>query len=344
MRLRMQGYTIDVYDNIINQIPLLQTLSETNEQLIELDQVSYDFMITLIKCMEQKQEQEQKSMYQMYMNLYHIDHKITMKNLQYLGLNEIFDTLYPSFQDFKRLKEYDAEKIAQLVFEHNKNVLKCGARHYYHFTSHYWEEIIGTKDFVKLIAQTLDIYENKYDFSADNEQEMSEHLQEWICVNFDPIIEYQLDRNKYLIVFENGIYDLRTHRFRNGDPCDYMSKNSSVLYPYEPLFSNFNVLNNILIHCFPNESERQCALDHFSECLFFDRNLGFPQPLIIAVRNQCDFLLMDILSWTICYDECYYFEENETMNTILYITSKQYLNEIDNHVKRYTDKKKNYNK
>jgi P4 family phage/plasmid primase-like protien len=43
----------------------------------------------------------------------------------------------------------------------------------------------------------------------------------------------KLDENKYLLGFENGIYDLNTHNFRDGKPDDYVSLSTKINYiPY----------------------------------------------------------------------------------------------------------------
>lgn len=47
---------------------------------------------------------------------------------------------------------------------------------------------------------------------------------------YDPRFEELLDSNPYLIGFENGIYDLRTHKFRDGVPDDFISLSTNYEY------------------------------------------------------------------------------------------------------------------
>lgn len=49
-------------------------------------------------------------------------------------------------------------------------------------------------------------------------------LRECRQVFYDEYFAEKLNHNKYLIAFKNGVLDLKTHIFRNGNPDDYLSK------------------------------------------------------------------------------------------------------------------------
>ena len=75
-----------------------------------------------------------------------------------------------------------------------------------------------------------------------------------------------LDRNKYIIRFRNGIYDLKTHVFRDGLPEDYCSLRLGVDY-VEFGESDEKVLqvNDFFMKIFPDRSVREYFIDIASE-------------------------------------------------------------------------------
>ena len=76
----------------------------------------------------------------------------------------------------------------------------------------------------------------------------------------------KLDKNKYLIAFENGIYDLKLNIFRSGRPEDYISKNMPIKYREfdddDPLVLE---VVDFFEKIFPDRSIRDYFLDTSSE-------------------------------------------------------------------------------
>ena len=79
---------------------------------------------------------------------------------------------------------------------------------------------------------------------------------------YDNKFEEKLDDNKYLIGFNNGVYDLRTNCFRNGCPDDYLSLTTG--YDYNDKFTDESpeviALNKFLLSVFPDEDLRKYVL------------------------------------------------------------------------------------
>lgn len=76
-----------------------------------------------------------------------------------------------------------------------------------------------------------------------------------------------LNSNKNLIVFKNGVYDLKTHVFRDGVPSDNMSM--SVNYNYRAKHSKkYGELLQFLEDIQPNEEEREFLLTYLSHALY----------------------------------------------------------------------------
>ncbi len=77
----------------------------------------------------------------------------------------------------------------------------------------------------------------------------------------------KLDTNSYLIGFENGVYDLKTHVFRDGKQDDMCTM--SVGYNYsEDKSENYNSLIQFLKDIQPDEKEREYLLTFLSTALF----------------------------------------------------------------------------
>ena len=87
-------------------------------------------------------------------------------------------------------------------------------------------------------------------------------LRECAPLFYDPLFEEKLDDNKYLVGFNNGIYDLKIGLFRKGSPDDYVSLTTKYDY-----MSNLNddsvevsTLIKFLTSVFPNDELRKYVL------------------------------------------------------------------------------------
>ncbi len=75
-----------------------------------------------------------------------------------------------------------------------------------------------------------------------------------------------LDRNKYIIRFKNGIYDLKTHAFRDGLPEDYCSLCLGVDYvEFEESDEKVLQVHDFFMKIFPDVSVREYFIDIASE-------------------------------------------------------------------------------
>ncbi|KAG1656968.1 hypothetical protein FOA52_004354 [Chlamydomonas sp. UWO 241] len=77
--------------------------------------------------------------------------------------------------------------------------------------------------------------------------------------------EEKLDANPNLIGFENGVYDLEEHRFRDGRPEDYITFSTGVCYvDYDPDHPTVTQINIYLKQVLTNERVRNYVLKLFS--------------------------------------------------------------------------------
>ena len=116
---------------------------------------------------------------------------------------------------------------------------------------------------IKLIKQIID----NFDDTVVKNNIVTE-LIEIYSVNNNPKRDFikKLDSNKYLIGFNNGVYDLKEFIFREGKYDDYISM--SVGYDYiDKHTEQFKLLNIFLCDIQPVEEERNYILTYFSICL-----------------------------------------------------------------------------
>uniref|UniRef100_A0A6C0CB60 SF3 helicase domain-containing protein n=1 Tax=viral metagenome TaxID=1070528 RepID=A0A6C0CB60_9ZZZZ len=195
-----------------------------------------------------------------------------------------------------------ATKLSELIHYLYKDRFNCigeGAE-WYEFNNHRWREgaslvlfkLIST-DVPKYHTRLIKYYEsikpeienaktakilmhiNNVIFAATRAIKHLENMQlrnsimQNVAATFyldDRDFEKKLDANKYLLGFENGIYDLKTHVFRDGLPSDYVSM--SVGYDYISKPNEYNKdLTEFLNSIQPCEEDRDFLLKHTSSGL-----------------------------------------------------------------------------
>lgn len=98
---------------------------------------------------------------------------------------------------------------------------------------------------------------------------------------YDPKLLEQLDENKYLLGFENGVYDFKNKVFRDGEPEDYISFTTGTNYvPFDSKNDEHcrikEEIDDFFIKVFPNEELRKYMWEHAASCLIGEqRNQKF---------------------------------------------------------------------
>ena len=87
------------------------------------------------------------------------------------------------------------------------------------------------------------------------------------CLTFrDEKFEEKLDQNKYLIAFNNGVYDLKTNVFRAGRPDDFLSKAMPIDYvQFDPHDNKIREVELFFEKIFPDKSLRNYFIDQASD-------------------------------------------------------------------------------
>jgi len=87
-------------------------------------------------------------------------------------------------------------------------------------------------------------------------------MKECKCLFVDEKFEELLDSKPYLLGFENGVYDLKLHLFREGMPEDFISFGTGKYYmPYDETSEEINDINDFFAKLFTNEAVRNYVLD-----------------------------------------------------------------------------------
>ena len=95
-------------------------------------------------------------------------------------------------------------------------------------------------------------------------------MKECKLLFFDGDFENKLNNNKTLLAFNNGVYDLQTHEFRQGQPEDYISKCTNLDYNITMNHTEYECwpeLEKFLKSILPRQSVRVYFLRHVASCL-----------------------------------------------------------------------------
>ena len=85
---------------------------------------------------------------------------------------------------------------------------------------------------------------------------------------FDPLFKSRLNENKSVIVFNNGVYDFKEHKFREGLPEDYMSYTTGTNYSkYDINNSLIQEIDKYFLSIQPEAEMKKYILDNLSLCL-----------------------------------------------------------------------------
>lgn len=99
-------------------------------------------------------------------------------------------------------------------------------------------------------------------------------VKELMDMNVNPFFQESLDTNPNLIAFENGVWELKEHRFRSCKKEDMIS--SSTHYDYiEPNESHKNIVYDYLSKLHPVKETRDYIIKMFARQLYGDDARGF---------------------------------------------------------------------
>lgn len=183
--------------------------------------------------------------------------------------------------------------IAKCLYEEYGTRFICASlknKLWYEFKNHCWREIEGginlrkkiSKDVVQMfedkkvkLAEQSQADENQRDLcnariktiikvinSLKNASFKNNIMKECEELFYDGTFHNKLNKNPYLICFQNGVYDLRNHEFRDGTPDDYISLKMAVDYrTFDEDDIRITQVNDFLMKVFPDKSVREYFMD-----------------------------------------------------------------------------------
>ena len=189
--------------------------------------------------------------------------------------------------------------IARVLFEMCGTEFVCADlrnRIWFQYRNHHWCEIEqGIYLRRKISSEVLDRYVEEYKTQSKKliecedtgEQAMYKERQKMILkvvnnlksapfknnvmkecmeVFYDGMFLKKLNKNPYLVGFQNGIYDTRTHTFRDGSPDDYISLQMAISYrKFDSSSVEVNQVEDFLMKVFPDKSVREYFMDSSSD-------------------------------------------------------------------------------
>lgn len=182
--------------------------------------------------------------------------------------------------------------IAQCVHYLKKNEYNCTySKEWFYYKNHKWNSKGDTKireyistDFVKYYEKVLEYYiKNSTEITNSAKKikkidgvinsltvtSMKNNIVSEACeiyYNSNEDFEDSLDKNPYLIGFENGVYDLETMEFREGKPDDNITMSCGYDFLKERT-ENYDGLNKFIKDVLPDKDDRKYFLIFMSSCL-----------------------------------------------------------------------------
>lgn len=227
--------------------------------------------------------------------------KISIGTLKYFAKQDNPEAYQKFLQDEQRKSmkkelrgsQYD---LACILYEKYGNEYVYSEYGWYFFSSHHWEFINKGIELRSKISKDLvdfflgiraDLYmemrESKEEHELENvkkkEKDITKLIHNLKSTQFKSNImkeceevfyikdfEKKLNTNRYLIGFQNGVYDLENNVFRDGLPSDYISMQMSIRYlEFSSNDARVQTVNDFLEKVFPDSSLRRYFLDIMSE-------------------------------------------------------------------------------
>lgn len=236
---------------------------------------------------------------------------LTRKSIMYWAKQDAYDEFvkarnstmsYLVEESLNTLTDWD---FAMILYELNKDKYICSdIKHsvWYAFDNHRWEIDKGDTLRMSISTDMFNLYQAKRNVALKELQKYTEtddlykHFQSQIsaccvaCVKlksngakgniireatpifYDKHFNKNMDANKYLMCFSNGVMDFKNKVFRDGNPQDYITKSTNI--PYEPIDMTKTYHSRVVAEItefmkqlFPVQELNTYMWEHLASCL-----------------------------------------------------------------------------
>ena len=157
------------------------------------------------------------------------------------------------------------------------------------------DDIEKTKEINAKIKKIL-IIQNRLKTTADK----NNIIREAMDLFYDDEFTKNMDSNKYLMCFTNGVVDFKSKVFRDGYPQDYITKSTNI--PYVPLSSNNleiqKQIMEFMSQLFPVQELNKYMWSHLASCLI-GTNMNQTFNIYCGSGSNGKSLLTDLMSHTL---------------------------------------------
>jgi P4 family phage/plasmid primase-like protien len=236
---------------------------------------------------------------------------ITKRSIMYWAKQDAFDEYekvkYSTIDHFMEetlfsRTEFDKAVVLHKMFSDKYVCSSITNKTWHTFKNHRWETDKGmtlrlaiSKDMYNLYAKKTSDIEAEYQ-QYDPNDERVEHLKkkvkaiselmvdlkktndknnvmrEAMEIFYDKDFVKNMDTNKYLLCFNNGVIDFKTKTFRDGYPQDYITKSCGINYveysqTNPEMVKTGNEITSFMEKLFPIENLNRYMWDHLASCL-----------------------------------------------------------------------------
>ena len=266
---------------------------------------------------------------------------VTRKSIMYWAKQDAFEEYEKVLEntlDFyieESMETQNEFDIAQVVYHRYKDKYVCVSYEkkgvWFTFKNHRWEPDKGlslrlalSKDIHNLYSLKRTNLENEYHHfdQGDNRAEnikkkmksLSDVMQKLKRTNdknnimreamelfYDKEFIRNMDTNKYLLCFNNGVVDFKNKEFRQGYPQDYITKTTKIDYvPFDPILNEGTIkqINEFMNKLFPIEELNKYMWNHLASCLI-GTNLNQTFNVYHGSGSNGKSMLADLMSLTL---------------------------------------------
>jgi P4 family phage/plasmid primase-like protien len=235
---------------------------------------------------------------------------ITKRSIMYWAKQDAFDDYirvkkstidYYIEESFNTQTEFDLAQVLKQMYKDKYVCISYANKgSWYIFKNHRWEPDKGislrlaiSTEMYELYTSKIDVLQNEYNHYDPNDEraafirkrlttisdlklklkktnDKNNILREAMELFYDEEFSKNMDKNKFLLCFNNGVIDFKNKIFRDGYPQDYITKSTKINYSeynFEKMKTISEEILSFMEKLFPIASLNQYMWDHLASCL-----------------------------------------------------------------------------